>query len=346
MKKMIKPERLHQGDKVAIISLSSGMLGDQQFLHKYYLGKERLEEVFGLEVVAMPHALKGSSYLYEHPEKRAEDWMEACADPSIKAIITAIGGDDGVRLLPYVDFTVLRKYPKIFLGYSDTTIHHLMMHKASVVSFYGPALMSDFAEYGAMSEYTVTAIKEVLFDSKAPINIEKCPYWQKGGIAWSEENMDKQSERLPDTKGYETLQGEEAVRGRLIGGCIDAFPMYCGTAAWPEAGQWDDTILFLETSPDCPAPEFLTYYLRGLGAQGILETAHGIIVGKPCRERYYDEYKSVYRKVLKEFGREDLPVLYNVNFGHCAPIGILPYGVECELDVTQKKITLCEDCVI
>lgn len=118
MKKMIKPERLRRGDKVAIVSLSSGMLGDKQFIHKYYLGKERLEEIFGLEVMPMPHALKGSSYLYEHPEKRAEDWMEACADSSIKAIITAIGGDDGVRLLPYVDFDVLRKYPKIFLGYS------------------------------------------------------------------------------------------------------------------------------------------------------------------------------------------------------------------------------------
>lgn len=88
---LIKPKQLHRGDKVAIVSLSSGMLGEKRYLHKYELGKSRLEELFGLEVVAMPNALKGIRYLYEHPEKRAEDWMQACEDSSIKAIITSIG---------------------------------------------------------------------------------------------------------------------------------------------------------------------------------------------------------------------------------------------------------------
>ena len=69
---MTKPERLRKGDKVAIVSLSSGRLGDERFIHKYELGKKRLEEKFGLEVVAMPNALKGEQYLYEHPEKRLE----------------------------------------------------------------------------------------------------------------------------------------------------------------------------------------------------------------------------------------------------------------------------------
>lgn len=66
---MIKPERLRKGDKVAIVSLSSGMLGEEKFIHKYYLGKQRLEEKFGLEVVTMPNTLKGIEYIYKHPEK-------------------------------------------------------------------------------------------------------------------------------------------------------------------------------------------------------------------------------------------------------------------------------------
>lgn len=173
---LIKPKRLQRGDKVAIVSLSSGMLGEKRYLHKYALGKLRLEELFGLEVVVMPHALKGIRYLHEHPEKRAEDWMLACEDRSVKAIITSIGGDDGIRLLPYVDFEVLHRNPKIFLGFSDTTAHHLMMCRAGVVSFYGPALMSDFAAYGSMPDYTVRAIRELLFEGKAEWPIEKCPY--------------------------------------------------------------------------------------------------------------------------------------------------------------------------
>ena len=74
---MIKPKRLYKGDKVAIISLSSGMLGEKMFIHKYNLAKKRLEE-YGLEVVAMSNALKGIDYLYRHPEARAD----CRADPS------------------------------------------------------------------------------------------------------------------------------------------------------------------------------------------------------------------------------------------------------------------------
>ncbi len=337
---------MQRGDKVAIVSLSSGMLGEKRYVHKYDLGKSRLEQLFGLEVVAMPHTLKGMKYIYEHPEKRAEDWMRACEDSSIKAIITSIGGDDSIRLLPYVDFEVLRRNPKVFLGYSDTTAHHLMMCCAGVVSFYGPAFMSDFAAYGSMPDYTVRAVRELLFEGKTEWLIEKCPYWEKGSIAWDKKNMCRQEERLPDPIGYEILQGEGSVQGRLMGGCIDAFPMYCGSKAWPSAEVWEESIIFLETSMDCPSPAYLSYYLRGLGAQGILETIQGMIVGKPCRNRYYEEYKTVFLKILKEFGREDMPVLYNVNFGHCPPIGIIPYGIQCELDATARTIKLCESCVL
>lgn len=342
---MIKPERLRKGDKVAIVSLSSGMLGEEQYLHKYELGKERLEEKFGLEVITMPHALKGIEYLYNHPEKRAEDLMNAFKDKSIKAIICAIGGDDTIRLLPYIDYNVIKNNPKIFMGFSDTTANHLMMHKAGLISYYGPALICDFAEYVDMYDYTENAIRELLFEGKENYEIEKCDYWTNEHISWCEENMNKQKTRIKDTKGYEVIQGTGKVKGKLLGGCLDAFPIYNGTKIWPSLEEWKDKILFLETSEDMPSPDFITFYLRNLGAQGIFNVAKGIIIGKPQAEKYYDEYKDVYRKVLKEFGREDMPVLYNLNFGHSSPIGIIPYGIECELDIDNKKVTLLEPIV-
>ena len=91
---MIKPEKLQRGDTVAIVSLSSGTAGDELFRHRYELGKKRLEEQFGLHVVTMPNALKGSEYVYQHPEMRAKDFMDAIQDPNIKAIICNIGGVD------------------------------------------------------------------------------------------------------------------------------------------------------------------------------------------------------------------------------------------------------------
>ena len=122
---MIKPEKLHKGDKIAVVSLSWGGLGDEGLIHKYHIAKERLEKDFGLEVVTMPHALAGSEFVYEHPELRAKDLMDAFLDPSVKGIFSAIGGDDSVRILPYIDYEVIKNHPKIFMGYSDTTISTL-----------------------------------------------------------------------------------------------------------------------------------------------------------------------------------------------------------------------------
>lgn len=101
---MRKPEKLHRGDQIAIVSLSWGGLGDERLIHRYHIAKERLEKDFGLEVVTMPHALAGSKCVYEHPELRAKDLMDAFLDPSVKGIFSAIGGDDSVRILPYIDY--------------------------------------------------------------------------------------------------------------------------------------------------------------------------------------------------------------------------------------------------
>jgi len=339
---MIKPERLRKGDKVAIVSLSNGILGEKDFLHKYELGKQRLEEKFGLKVVTMENTLKGIEYLYSHPEKRAEDLMDAFRDKTIKAIICSIGGDDTIRLLPYIDYEVIRNNPKIFMGFSDTTANHLMLYKAGLISYYGPCLMCDFANYVEIYDYTENAVRELLFEAKDNYEITKCDYWTNEHIEWCEENINKQKIRLKDEKGYEVIQGSGKVIGKLIGGCLDAFPMYIGTEVWPTLEEWKDKILFFETSEDMPEPQYITWYLRNLGAQGIFNVAKGIIVGKPQTEKYYEEYKDVYKKVLKEFGRDDMPVLYNVNFGHSEPIGIIPYGIECELDIDNKRITLQE----
>ena len=87
---MIKPQRLKKGDKVAIVSLSRGMLGEKPFIHKYELAKRRLEDEYGLQVIVMPNALKGIDYLYQHPEARAQDLMEAFKNQEVKAVFNAI----------------------------------------------------------------------------------------------------------------------------------------------------------------------------------------------------------------------------------------------------------------
>ena len=341
---MIKPKMLKKGDRAAIVSLSSGMAGDEAFRHRYDIGKRRLEEVFGLEAVEMPNTLKGSDYIYLHPEKRAEDLMNAFSDPSVDAIISCIGGDDTVRLLPYIDFDVIRENPKVFMGYSDTTVNHFMMYKAGLVSFYGPALLSEFAENVQMHDYTAEYIRRTLFEYNETIGIEPSTKWTSELLEWAkEENNSIQRKMQSDARGYEVLQGSETAEGCLLGGCVDVFPLFMGTDIWPAAEEWKDKILFLESSEDCPTPSSIKYTLRNMAAQGIIERIRGVIIAKPYHEKYYEEYKVMYAEFFKnEAKRPDLPIIYNMNFGHTSPMCILPYGVRVRVDCGEKKVMLLE----
>ena len=213
---MIRPKKLKKGDKVAIVSLSSGLAGEEIFRHRYELGKKRLEQL-GFNVVTMKNALKGIEYLYNHPEKRAEDFMEAILDKDIKGIICNIGGDDTIRLLPYIDFEAIANNPKVFMGYSDTTINHYMMQKAGVVSYYGPAVMTDFAENNNMHTYTLKYINEVLLENREDIVIKSSDKWTSEYLDWAIEENDNISRKMNEEKyGYEVLQGKRNIYWRTF----------------------------------------------------------------------------------------------------------------------------------
>lgn len=339
---MIKPKRLKKGDKIAIISLSSGILGDKEFIHKYYIAKERLEKEFGLEVVCMPNALKGSKFIYEHPEARAKDLMDAFNDKSIKAIICSIGGDDSVRMLPYINYEIIKNNPKIFMGYSDTTVSHFIMNKAGLVSFYGASIMTDFAEYVKMFDYTKHAVENILFKDSKGYEIKSSDTWSNDFVPWKEENQNIEKKLIKEEHHYEVISGHGVIKGKLMGGCIDVFPMILETEIWPKKDEWKDKIMLVETSEEKMSPEYLLFFLRNLGAQGILNVIKGIIVGKPQDEVYYEEYKEMYLKVLKEFNVENLPILYNVNIGHAYPNGVIPLGIEYLVDLDKKQIKILE----
>lgn len=340
---MIKPERLHKGDKVAIVSLSRGMLGEKAFLHKFELAKERLK-AYGLDVAAMPNALKGIDYLYRHPEARAQDLMDAFSSPEIKAVFNAIGGDDTIRLLPYIDFDVLRNHPKIFTGFSDSTTNHFMMYKAGVVSYYGLSVMNNIAEYVSINEYTKNALEKTLLAPSDTWTIPASKFcsYEKDKIRWKEENMNKATPRYPNA-GYEVIQGSGKVAGALLGGCIDVFPELLGTSLWPTIDQWRGKLLLIETS-EADMPEMvLCWLLRNLHAQGILHAINGIVVGKPAVEEKLEAYKDVYRQVVGfEANLPNMPILYNVNVGHAYPIGVFPLGLQYEIDCDSKALTLLE----
>lgn len=353
---MRKARQLQKGDKAAIVSLSSGILGEAFCEHQIRLGVKRMKEI-GLEPVFMPNALKGLEYVKNHPEARAQDLKDAFLDKDIKGIFCVIGGDDTYRLLPYLmeDKAFLagvRESPKLFTGFSDTTVNHLMFYKMGLQTFYGPNFLCDLAELGEeMLPYTYTALKGY-FENPPVRELVSSEVWYEERTDFSERQAGIPRIQHRETRGYEVLQGSGRTEGRLLGGCLESlYEMLVSErysderevcdqyGIFPEPEEWKDKLLFLETCEEKPVPELLEEELRALENRGVFDQVRGILVGKPQDEKYYEEYKQVYRKVLA--GRK-LPVLYNLNFGHALPRCVIPYGCLAQMDLDKREVRILE----
>jgi muramoyltetrapeptide carboxypeptidase LdcA involved in peptidoglycan recycling len=345
---LIKPARLCPGDTVAAVSLSWG--GPGCCPQRYAAGKRQFEDEFRCTVVEARHALRDPAWLAANPRARADDLMEAFADRSIRAVISTIGGDDSIRMLRYVDLEVLRANPKIFMGYSDTTVSHFACLAAGLTSFYGPAFMSGFAENGGMHPYLVASVRRTLF-SGAPIG-EIGPNgdgWTVERLDWADPATQSRRRALTPSTGWRWLQGAGRVRGPLIGGCIEVMEWLKGTPVWPPLEAWAGAILFIETSEEAPPAQQVRRWLRSYGAQGILERIAGILVGRPGGDQLpvpahadYDE--AVLGAVRDELGLKTA-IVAGMDFGHTDPFFVLPYGVNAELDCDVRTVSIVEAAV-
>ena len=354
MKELIIPQALKQGDTIAAITLSYGAAG--RFPNRYQQGVRQIEAAFGVKVVPTPHALCSPEEIYTHPDWRLEDMMWAFKNPDIKGIICNIGGDDTIRLLDLMTdkhFDVIRNNPKVFLGISDSTVNHLMCFKAGLRSYYSASLLFGYAENGGIPDIMVQNTKKTLFET-APIGqLPHSDTFIVDHVDWGSTEQPARS-RIP-TQGPRFIQGNQTVRGRLIGGCTDVLMMMVvGTKLWPELDTFDNAVLFLENSEERPSPEYMLYWLRNLGAQGILKRINGLLFARPGNDKFVDEtdkqnwlstypkFDEVILKVLKEYGRQDLPVVTNMDYGHTVPQLILPYGAMCEINPVAKKVSILE----
>ncbi len=334
---------------VAIVSLSHGTLGEGFAKHELELGLSRLEK-YGLKVKFMNNTLKGHDYLKAHPEKRAEDLLQAFSDEEVDMILCAIGGDDTFRLLPYLfENDELKKVvnKKIFLGFSDTTVNHFMLNKVGLNTFYGQSFLADICELeDEMLPYTKKYFEELISTGTIK-EITPSDIWYECRTDFSENQKGtKLTSHIND--GFELLQGEAVFSGKIFGGCIETiFDMYEGE--WYEASavmcenygilpslkEWEGKILLIESSEMKTEPETYRRALKALKDRGFFDVISGIIVGKPADEAYYEEYK---KALTDTVDNKDLPIVYNVNIGHALPRCIIPLGVNATVDIEKQRI--------
>ncbi len=338
---MIKPSRLYPGDKITALSLSWGGAGE--IPHRYQQGVKHIKENFNLEVVPAKNALRSAEWLYNNPKARAEDWMEALLDPSVKAIFTNIGGEDSIRILPYIDLNIIKNNPKIFLGFSDTTVSHFCNFKAGVVSFYGPSVLANFAESGGMHDYQIKDIQKFLFSEKPPGEIRPSNSWTSEFKSWEDENNLTIPREMQASTGWRFLQGTGIATGQLLGGCFEVMDWLRGTDFFPVIADWEGKILFLETSEEKPNPSYFKYTLRAFAAMGIFKKIKGLIFGRPYDNQYANEYDTLLVQIIsEEEGLSELPIISGMDFGHTCPVFTLPIGVEAKMDMIQKKFSIIE----
>lgn len=356
MKKYLKPKQLKIGDKVAIVSLSSGILGEDDLKLQLDLGGRRLKNM-GLWPVFMPNALKGIDFIKNNPEARASDLKMAFKDNKIKAIICAIGGDDTYLTLPYLmqdpEFkSIVLENPKVFIGFSDSTNNHIMLNHLGLVTYYGLNFISDLAELSALMLPYTQASYELFLQNKEPIEIKSSPIWYENRLSYEMDQLGVALNEHKETKGYEVLHGKGQVQGLFWGGCLDSLydiytseryddqrAVYETLDLLPSKDFFKDKLLFIETSEEKPAPHLFDKMMDVLKKEGLLTNIQALIVGKPYDEVHYDAYK----KTLKKIGKDlDLPIIYNVNIGHALPRTILPLGLKGEVDFDKKRIYIKE----
>lgn len=340
--KYIKPQRLNHGDTIGIVSPSWG--GPSMFPEVYEKGIENLKDL-GLKVKEYPTVRADAKYLYENPKARAEDINRAFADKEIKAIIPSIGGDDSVRILPLLDKDLIKLNPKILMGYSDTTMLTTFCNRLGLVTFNGPSIMAGFSQMKNLPDQFSTHIKDFLFGNFDNYEYKPFSLYSDGYPMWNDKDSVGKVKKLKPTSGWRWLQGQGVVRGQIFGGCIEALEFIKGTDFWFGDDFWNDKLLFLETSEEKPTPTQIKYMLRNYGMQKIFDKVNAVLFGR-ARD-YSDEEKSqldetILSVIKDEFGKHDLMIVTNMDFGHTDPQIILPLGVEAELNYDKKEFRLTE----
>lgn len=343
--KYLKPERLEVGDRVAVVSPS--WAGPDCFPLVYEKGLSTLRR-WGLHVVEYPTTRAKSDPSFGHAKQRAADINKAFSDKHVKAIFVSIGGDDSIRLLPFLDKELIRRNPKILMGFSDATTLTTFVNQLGIVTFNGPTVMAGFAQIDALPNKFETHIRDIFFSPQTSYTLPTYHTYCNGYPDWSRNDSIGKVNPLLHDQGILVLQGKGVEKGTLFGGCIEVLDFMQGTCFWPQASFWKDKILFLETSEEKPSLHQVQRILRTFGVQGIFEKVNALLFARPrdFTEAEKKQLIEVIQSVIQvEFAMNGLPIMVNCEFGHTDPQTIMPNGIVTEVDFDNKKIRLLEPCV-
>jgi muramoyltetrapeptide carboxypeptidase LdcA involved in peptidoglycan recycling len=336
--------KLRPGDRVAVLSPSFAAPGMFPAVHE--LAMRRLRDEIGLEPVEYATTREVGAA----PEKRAADVTAAFADPSIKAVMASLGGDDQITVLPHLDAAVIAANPKPYLGYSDNTnlLNWLWFH--GVPSYHGGSTMVHLGRGGALHPVSTASLRKALFEA-GDVDLHPVDAFSEDEIDWGTPAALTEPGPTRPSPGWEWHRPDRVVTAPTWGGNLEILHWNLAADRWIRPVEdYRGCVLLIETSEEMP-PGFEVYrMLRNAGERGLLAQFPAVVVGlakASSREhRQNDEEREQYRidqrdAVVKAFDeyRPDTMIVFHVDFGHTDPQWILPYGGRITVDGPGRRIT-------
>jgi len=326
-KKIIKPKRLSPGETVGLIA-PAGYVDDNEFNRAI----QNIESL-GFKTMVGKNVRRQYGFLAGTDAERLEDLHWAFTDPEIKAVWCIRGGYGITRILPKIDFNLIKRHPKIIIGYSDITALILAIYQnTGLVTFHGPVASSNY------SDYPKSHCLNVLMNPAAPYKIEVST-----------------NNKANQTDIYRTeVITKGRVRGRLTGGNLSLLGAMAGTAF--ALKNTKGKILFIEdvNEPPYKVDRLLTQLSQTIDFRQLAGIALGIFEDGSTRRRPSTDTppppqppQTTLMDVLKDrLGNLGIPVIYGLSFGHIRDQFTLPIGIEAELDTENATMTFLETGVV
>jgi muramoyltetrapeptide carboxypeptidase len=312
--KTLLPTPLKKGDTVGIISPSAATADRMEFTY----AKEAME-AFGLKVKLGENLKKRFGHLAGTDQERAADINTMFGDPEIKGIICLRGGSGAARILPLIDYNLVKKNPKPLLGYSDITALHCALHsQTGLITFHGPN------GSGSWNSFHVKQFENLFFEKQL--------------VTYKNEGS-KGDELVVKANRTQTLKGG-IVEGKILGGNLTVLSALSGTHYYPD---FQDSILFIEDIGEDPYK--VDRMMSTLQLNGTLSKIKGFIFGQcnDCKPGggygafTLDEIMDHYILPLQ------IPAYTGAMIGHISRQFIVPVGAKVKMNADSGTFTLTEN---
>jgi len=340
---IVHPPKAVPGDKVAVLSPSFAAPGFAPAVHEQAL--RRLTELTGL----VPVEFATTRQLGATPQERARDLNAAFADPSIRAVLATVGGEDQITVVPYLDAGPVREDPKPFLGYSDNTNLLNWLWGNGVAGFYGGSTQVQLGPGPAVDPVHAASLRAALLTGER-LEITEPGESEDIGLDWQDPRaLSEYGERTP-TEPWAWAGPAREVTGRTWGGCIEVLQWLLTAGRFsrhPDVLRGG--VLLVEASEEIiPAREF-GWILRSLGERGVLADVEAVLVARPPtttfesrpseaeRAKHRAEQRDVAIATVARYNREAV-VVVGIPFGHTRPQWILPYGGLVTVDGVRQQV--------